>query len=67
MPRNHKIVLRQGTTTPGAPNFEVGEPAWDKTGKKLYIKSEDGEMCEFTPGGGGVTTGVDPVIAGMIF
>ncbi len=53
MPRNHKIVLRQGTTTPGAPNFEVGEPAWDKLGKKLYIKAEDGTMVEIAGGGGG--------------
>lgn len=53
MPRNHKIVLRTGTTTPGAPNFEVGEPAWDKTGKKLYIKAEDGTMVEIAGGGGG--------------
>ncbi len=53
MPRNHKIVLRQGTTVPGAPNFEVGEPAWDKLGKKLYIKAEDGTMVEIAGGGGG--------------
>jgi len=53
MPRNQKIVLRQGTTTPGAPNFEVGEPAWDKLAKKLYIKAEDGTMVEIAGGGGG--------------
>ena len=53
MPRNHKILLRTGTTAPGAPNFEVGEPAWDKLGKKLYIKAEDGTMVEIAGGGGG--------------
>lgn len=57
MPRNQKIVFRQGTTTPGAPNFEVGEPAWDKLAKKLYIKAEDGTMVEITGGGGGGGTG----------
>lgn len=53
MPRNHRILLRQGTTTPGAANFEVGEPAWDKLGKKLYIKAEDGTMVEIAGGAGG--------------
>jgi hypothetical protein len=72
MPRIHKIVLRQGSTTPGAPNFEVGEPAWDKLAKKLYIKADDGTMVEIAGGGGGGGGGggsvdIDPVIAGMIF
>ena len=72
MPRIHKIVLRQGSTTPGAPNFEVGEPAWDKLAKKLYIKADDGTMVEIAGGdggggGGGGSVDIDPVIAGMIF
>lgn len=57
MPRNQKIVFRQGTTTPSAPDFEVGEPAWDKLAKKFYLKAEDGTMVEIAGGGGGGGTG----------
>jgi hypothetical protein len=63
MPRNHNIILRQGTTTPSAANFDVGEPAWDKTAGKLYVKNAAGSMVEVGAG----AAGVDPVIAGMIF
>ena len=66
MARNHKIILRNGTTVPSAGDFDVGEPAWDKTAKKLYIKAGDNTMAEIGAGGGG-SVGVDPVIAGMIF
>jgi len=53
MPRNNLIAIRQGTTTPSAVDFAIGEPAWDKTGKKLYIKAGDGTMVEIAGGGGG--------------
>lgn len=52
MPRNHKIIIRQGTTVPSGSNFAVGEPAWDRVGKKLYMKAEDGTMVEIAGGGG---------------
>lgn len=61
MARNHKIILRNGTTVPSGADFDVGEPAWDKTAKKLYIKAGDNTMAEI----GYIT--IDPVIAGMIF
>lgn len=53
MPRNAKILIRSGTTTPSAVDFDVNEPAWDRSGKKLYIKAEDGSMVEIAGGGGG--------------
>lgn len=46
MPRNAKIVIRNGTTTPSAGDFDVAEPAWDKTTGKLYIKNAAGSMVE---------------------
>jgi hypothetical protein len=67
MPRNAKILIRNGTTAPNAGDFEVAEPAWDKTNGKLYIKNAAGTMVEIAGGGGGGSVGVDPVIAGMIF
>jgi len=66
MARNHKIILRNGTTVPSGADFDVGEPAWDKTAKKLYIKAGDNTMAEIGAGGGG-SVDIDPVIAGMIF
>jgi hypothetical protein len=60
------ILLRQGTTVPSGGAFAVGEPAWDKTAGKLYIKNAAGTMVEIGASGGG-SVGVDPVIAGMIF
>jgi hypothetical protein len=47
------ILLRQGTTTPSSGSFSVGEPAWDKTAGKLYIKNAAGTMVEIGAGGGG--------------
>lgn len=57
MPRQNKILLRQGTTTPSAGDFDVAEPAWDKTAGKLYIKNAAGSMVEIGGGGAGVTDG----------
>lgn len=67
MPRVAKILIRNGTTAPNAGDFEVAEPAWDKTNGKLYIKNAAGTMVEIAGGGGGGSVGIDPVIAGMIF
>jgi hypothetical protein len=57
MPRQTNIVLRNGTTVPSGVDFNVGEPAWDKTAKKLYIKADDNTMAEIGAGGGSVTIG----------
>jgi len=67
MARVAKILIRNGTTTPNAGDFEIAEPAWDKANGKLYIKNAAGAMVEIAGGGGGGSVGVDPVIAGMIF
>lgn len=67
MPRVAKILIRNGTTAPNAANFDVAEPAWDKTNGKLYIKNAAGTMVEIAGSGGGGSVGIDPVIAGMIF
>lgn len=69
MARNNKILIREGTSAPNAADFDVSEPAWDKTNSKLYIKNAAGTMVEIAGGGGGGggSVGVDPVIAGMIF
>jgi hypothetical protein len=53
MPRQNKIVIRNGTTTPNAVDFDTAEPAWDKTAGKLYIKDGAGSMVEVGAGGGG--------------
>jgi hypothetical protein len=56
MPRQTNIIIRNGTTVPSGVDFNVGEPAWDKTAKKLYIKADDNTMAEIGAGGGGGTT-----------
>ena len=55
MPRKTNIIIRNGTTTPSGSDFNVGEPAWDKTAKKLYIKAGDNTMAEIGGGGSGGT------------
>lgn len=65
MPRQQLIKFRKGSSAPAAADFQESEPAWDSTGKRLYIKAADGTMAEIGAGGGG--GGIDPVIAGMIF
>lgn len=68
MARNNKILIREGTSVPNPADFDVSEPAWDKSNSKLYIKNAAGVMVEIAGGGGGGgSVGVDPVIAGMIF
>jgi hypothetical protein len=53
MPRGNDIRIRSGTTTPSAADFNVGEPAWDKSAGKLYVKNAAGSMVEIGSGGGG--------------
>jgi hypothetical protein len=57
MPRKTNIIIRNGTTVPSGVDFNVGEPAWDKTAKKLYIKADDNTMAEIGTGGGSVSIG----------
>lgn len=40
------IRFRRGSGAPFPGGFLEGEPAWDNTNKKLYIKSSDGTMAE---------------------
>jgi hypothetical protein len=46
MPRNAKILIRNGTTTPSAGDFDVGEPAWDRSNDRLFIKDGGGTMVQ---------------------
>jgi len=57
MPRQNKIILRNGTTTPNANDFDIGEPAWDKTAGKLYVKNGAGSMVDIGTGGASFTGG----------
>jgi len=57
MARIAKILIRNGTTAPSAGDFDVAEPAWDKTAGKLYIKNAAGAMVEIAGGGGSVSIG----------
>lgn len=50
MPRKAKILFRSGTVAPTATDFDVGEVAWDKTAKKLYVKAADNSMVEIGAG-----------------
>lgn len=50
------IRLRRGTTTPSAGSFLEGEPAWDSTNSKLYIKNAAGTMVQINSSGGGAYT-----------
>jgi hypothetical protein len=51
MPRVNKILIRSGTVAPTASDFAVGEPAFDKSAGKLYIKNAAGTMVELGTGG----------------
>lgn len=39
---------------PSAGDFDVAEPAWDKSAGKLYIKNAAGSMVEIGGGGGAI-------------
>jgi hypothetical protein len=60
MPRQNKIILRNGTTVPNGSDFDTGEPAWDKNAGTLYVKNSAGAMVaiggSFT--GGTLTSGL---------
>lgn len=40
------IIIRNGTTTPSAGSFSTGEPAFDRSAGKLYVKNAAGTMVE---------------------
>jgi hypothetical protein len=40
------IRLRRGSTTPSAGSFAEGEPAWDSTNSKLYVKNAAAAMVQ---------------------
>lgn len=46
------IRLRRGTTAPTAGSFVEGEPAWDSTNSRLYIKNAAGTMVQIGAAGG---------------
>lgn len=46
MPRIAKIKLRNGTAAPSAGDFDIGEPAWDRTNDRLYLKDGSGAMVQ---------------------
>jgi len=48
-----KIAIRSGTSTPDPADFDVSEPAWDKSNGRFYIKNAAGSMVEITGSGGG--------------
>jgi hypothetical protein len=66
VPRNAKILIRNGTTAPSAGDFDVAEPAWDKTNSKLYIKNAAGTMVEIAGGGGGGTVTIGSSAADVL-
>lgn len=49
MPRQQLIKIRKGSSAPAAADFQEGEPAWDSTNKKLYVKAADGSMVQINP------------------
>lgn len=59
MPRNNKILIRSGTVAPTASDFAVGEPAFDKSAGKLYIKDSAGTMVDISASGTPGPAGAD--------
>lgn len=42
------LRIRRGSGVPAAASFVEGEPAWDSTNSKLYIKNAAGVMVDTT-------------------
>ena len=40
------LRLRRGSTAPSAGSFVEGEPAWDSTNGRLYVKNAAGSMVK---------------------
>lgn len=45
-----QLQLRRGSSAPSAGSFVEGEPAWDSTNSKLYVKNAAGTMVLINPG-----------------
>lgn len=71
MPRDRLITFRSGSGVPAAANFELGEPGWNSTDGKLYIKNAAGVMVEVGAiADGSITTeklaeGIDPIVRSL--
>lgn len=50
-----QIQLKRGTSAPSAGSFAVGEPAWDATNSRLYVKNTAGTMVAINPASNAVT------------
>lgn len=65
MPRNAKIILRNGTTVPDGADFDIGEPAWNKDEGTFYVKNSAGAMVAIgSPFSGGTLTSELTVASG---
>lgn len=53
-----QIQLKRGTTAPSAGSFAVGEPAWDATNGRLYVKDTAGSMVAINPASNALTDAV---------
>lgn len=67
MPRVQKIQLRTGSTAPSAGDFDISEPAWDATNKRLYIKATDGSMAQIGVSGSSSLVRVDASSVSTIY
>ena len=45
-----QLRLRRGSSAPSAGSFVEGEPAWDSSNSKLYVKNSAGTMVLINPG-----------------
>lgn len=45
-----QLQFKRGSSAPSAGSFAVGEPAWDSTNGKFYIKNTAGAMVLINPG-----------------
>ena len=45
-----QLRLRRGSSASSAGSFVEGEPAWDSSNSKLYVKNSAGTMVLINPG-----------------
>jgi hypothetical protein len=58
------LQFKRGSTVPTASAFQVSEPAWDATNKRLYIKAADNSMAPV--GHGAITSSGLVMTAGRV-